>query len=773
MFTRLTTLFSLFAILLQLPTVLAGSTPPASGITNKPKPCPTCQSGVEPNGIDRLDLLSGFGRHTQVSPFQPLRGSLLKGVNVNFVNTATGNLSFAVTDISVGSAVPVMFQRTYVSDRQEDFGLGIGWSFAFIDRFEINADTATLTDATGKRSFRHDGQSNRFIPLADDANENRQFELTDSNTIVERDSPLNRIYEKIGKYYVLTEIHGPQGINILIDHDERGNPTRIANKPGAAITLEWVGAKQPHLVGVVDNAGHRITFRLEGHMLRGFIDPNGAEWTYEYSGGMLSRVTDPMGRRLLRARYDRDDHAIEVGNNVSLNRYEYQGFTTNASTRTIITDALGAVTTYEHNARGALVAIKDDEGKTLSFEYTAANRPARIRDSANEARFAYDAQNRLLSQATNGSLERAYEYGVDGKPSSITEGSERTDLILDARRQIISSQSSDAARSYTAHYNEQGQMSSLKSAGREVSFGYDSNGNKTSISYADGRLYSFQYDGVGQLISRQLPSGLSLFDERDARGALITERDNQGHALTVEYDAGGAPMAYTRADGTRMSVVRDSIGRVTSLTDFDGKERRFDYDGRGALTDYTDAKGNHRKYQYDHRGRLRTIVDDAGVTTKVERDERGRIRRLISERTLKGDASGGRLQSLVDRRWAHATLLQDDPPIPPLDAILDKIITDTWEPYGYGGSGGYKHPPLRATDSGDGSGGGTDPIDCAMALTGCFLGILLYPALVGALIAACPETFGLTCFAALVALVGTPLLAMLQCARAYHICNLG
>jgi hypothetical protein len=26
--------------------------------------------------------------------------------------------------------------------------------------------------------------------------------------------------------------------------------------------------------------------------------------------------------------------------------------------------------------------------------------------------------------------------------------------------------------------------------------------------------------------------------------------------------------------------------------------------------------------------------------------------------------------------------------MPPLDEILDKIITDLWEPYGYGGTGG-------------------------------------------------------------------------------------
>jgi YD repeat-containing protein len=378
----------------------------------------------------------------------------------------------------------------------------------------------------------------------------------------------------------------------------------------------------------------------------------------------------------------------------------------------------------------------------------------------------------LQTLSTNGTVERAYDYGGDGKPASITEGSEHTELMLDARGQVISSQSSDPARSYTATYNEQGQISLFKSGGREALFRYDSNGHKASISYNDGTFYGFQYDAAGHLLSRQFSSGLSLVDERDARGALISEKDNRGHAIFVEYDAGGSPKAYTRADGSRTSVVRDEIGRVTSLTGFDGKERKFKYDARGALTDYTDSKGKHQTYRYDRRGRLQAIIYDAGVTATIERDERGHIRRLRTERTPSNsvNASGQRLQSLVTRRWAHATFLQDDPPLPPPDEILDKIITDIWAPYGYGGAGGPRHPPLLAAEDPDGTGGGTQDIDCAIALTTCFTLILLYPVLVGALIAACPETFGLTCFGALVAMVATPLLGILACAKAYRIC---
>ena len=410
----------------------------------------------------------------------------------------------------------------------------------------------------------------------------------------------------------------------------------------------------------------------------------------------------------------------------------------------MVTDPLGAATVYEQTDRGALAAVKNDEGYSMRVEYNAANRPVRISDSrGQEITFGYDAQNRLLGQSSNGAVDRAYSFGADGRRSSIVEGTERTDLTLDARGQIIAAQSSDPARSYTATYDSHGAVTQLKSKNRQISYVYDGQGNETALTFSDLGRFSYERDTVGRVAAAHFPSGLSLFNEYDARGAFIKQSDNRGNAVTVQRDASGAPIAYIRADGKQMRAVRDEAGRVVTDTDFDGNVRSFKYNVRGALIDYT-ARGKHRKFEYDHRGRLSAIVDDNGITRKVERDERGHIRRLSYSPTARLSAFGlqvgpGPFRPLVDRRWAHAPALQDPPP----DCCDDPIITDIWAPYWPGGSpgGGLVHGPLLdgPTDGGTSGGPSVETRQqciarhilscdlqfgaCLLAATGIFIGV--------------------------------------------------
>lgn len=162
-------------------------------------------------------------------------------------------------------------------------------------------------------------------------------------------------------------------------------------------------------------------------------------------------------------------------------------------------------------------------------------------------------------------------------------------------------------------------------------------------------------------------------------------------------------------------AVRDEAGRIIEETDFDGNVRRFAYNARGALIDYT-VRGKHRKFEYDHRGRLNAIVYDEGVTKSVQRDERGQIRGVSyapSARPGAFNLQAGSFRSLVDRRWAHASVLQD----PPFDVgDGDVIVTDTWAPYwpgsGGGAGGNNVHPPLQATGTEGGGGGGETRQQC-------------------------------------------------------------
>lgn len=612
--------------------------------------------------------------------------------------------------------MPLAFQRTYVSDRSEDIGLGVGWSFMFTDRINLNGDKATLTGINGTTNFRREGQGQRFVLRNDQPGVHQEFEVADSVTIIERAQEVRRVYKKIGDTYHLVQITAPGEISVLISHDVSGKISRVASEPGGSLTFQWSGGREPRLLAVADNAGERVSFTQNGRSLRSIIDANGSEWTYDYMSGRLRQANDPLGRVLLQMRYDKSGHVTSAGDGIGVTRYGYRFGSSEVSRRTVVTDPLNATTFYEQTDLGALASVSDDQGHSVHVEYNAANRPTKIWDSAgNEMTFGYDGQNRLLTQSTNGSIDHAYSFSAKGQLSSSTDGTERTDVTLDSRGQAAGIQTSDPQGGYTATFDKHGALTQLKSEKREVTFERDAQGRETSATYSDIGRFSFARDAAGRVNTMRFPSGLAVFNEYDANGAFTKQSDSRGRSVTVQRDFSGAPTVYIRADGKQMRAVRDGAGRVIEDTDFDGNVRRLAYNARGGLTDYT-VRGQHRKFAYDLEGRLSAIIDDDGTTRKVERDERGRIQRLriaVRGRSIAFNPQAAPLQSLVDRRWAHTSTLQDPPPPPP-DEVLDVITIDIWAPYypGIGPGGGNQHPPLLAAPGDGGDGGGETRQQC-------------------------------------------------------------
>lgn len=491
---------------------------------------------------------------------------MFEGAPINFVSTATGHLAFAVTDLQLNALLPIMFQRVYASDRRdEDRGLGAGWSFIFDDRIRLEGDRAVMETGAGARiEFQYDGASGSYRLRRDETGAHQSFTVRDGATITEEIAGLTRTYTRTGDVYRLTQITDAHDNQINIRLDGRGNITRIAGVGGASLTLDWSNGQNARLVSVADNTGRRVHFDHAGGNLRRTFDPAGTEWTYHYANGRLTRAVDPMNRLLLRARYDRAGRATEAGDAVGMNNYEYDS--SPISRRTIVTDPAGARTIFEHLEAGAFAAMSDDEGRTARIEYNAANRPVRVSDSlGDEMNLTYDSENRLLRQQGSDGTDKSFAYDERGRLVSTTEAGVRTDFVLDERGQIVGANGTDATRSYRATHNARGQTTSLQSGNRTVNFEYDARGNQTAFTYSDVGRFETERDAAGRAIMERLPSGLTHFNEYDARGFLSGQRDNRGRAVTIERDASGAPVGLVRADGRQMRAVRDAAGRVVQV----------------------------------------------------------------------------------------------------------------------------------------------------------------------------------------------------------------
>ena len=632
MHKRLATLIT-FTLSLSL---LLGGVPfkSASALTNPPTPnkgktscaaCPLRPGGAQADGIG-ADL-STLGRRTQVQSLLPVQVSVLDGARLNFVSTSNGSLAFAVNDLEISGLMPLFFQRVYTSDRDEDAGLGVGWSFVFDDRIKVEGETATLTTGTGEViAFRRGGDGKHFVPKAGGPGLHQSFDMADADTINEQAAGLARTYKKLGGAYRLARIADPNDNSIDIHFDDRGNVVRIANG-GGSLSLNWKEGKYPELLYVADNTGRRVSFRQDGQRLRAVTDPAGAQWSYDYAGGQLTKAADPLGRVLLRVRYDKAGRAVEAGGAAGAYLFDYDSTSDAVSRRTIITDPVGAKTVFTHNEHGALTAIGDEEGQLAGIEYNDANRPVRVSDSlGNETRLTYDSQNRLLRQSSGDGVEKSYTYDERGRISSITDGNTRTEYTLDARGNTMAVRGGDPAASYDATRNARGQLTALASkGGRAVSFEYDASGNETALTYSDAGRFEKEYDAAGRKVAERLPSGLSYAYGYDARGQLTKQSDNRGRSVTLERDASGALVGVAAADGRWVRATRDEAGRIVALAKSSGKSRHFAYDARGALVGYTDARGKHRTLTYDRRGRLRGIFDSDGASIRYDYDRAGRL----------------------------------------------------------------------------------------------------------------------------------------------------
>jgi RHS repeat-associated protein len=145
--------------------------------------------------------------------------------------------------------------------------------------------------------------------------------------------------------------------------------------------------------------------------------------------------------------------------------------------------------------------------------------------------------------------------------------------------------------------------------GHITAYGYDENGNVTSVVYNDGALESFDYNSDGtldQFTDRRgsstqyeysgnilgLPSAILRAAPGSQPGAAPTV------ATTFTYDAMGNLRRVDTPEGTFTENSYDALYRVTARSD-SGLETSFKYDLNSNLTLSTDPEGKKSHYGYD------------------------------------------------------------------------------------------------------------------------------------------------------------------------------
>ena len=499
----------------------------------------------------------------------------------------------------------------------------------------------------------------------------------------------------------------PDGSQWRFAHDALSRLTATTDPTGGV----WSRAYDPagHLVATVDPTGVRVGVNLDQGANQVEVGDGDSSYGYDRCG-RLTTVTDPLGG-VVTVGYDVDGQAVtqtlptgEVARSVfdacgrlvehtapgagtSSWGYDLAGRVvawtnpqTGRSTYTYdpagqlltATDGNGGVTRYASDVLGRTVEVVNPLGGVTRREFDAMNRCISETDPLGRTTTAgYDGAGRLAWQESADGRRTTWTYDAAGRPAGMAvDGRTVTALTRDLRRRTVtitdSSDPSGRVAEHVLEWNRRGQMTRRSRDGRAVTWGYDADGRRTSMTTPDGSTTAYGYDAAGRLAWLDHTTlGRAAFD-RDAAGRIISAV--AGGLIQSWEHRDGFVVGHTITDGdgaSRTEIGRDGQGRVVQVSKGDGFDRsvteygydgacqlvssrtragigtatgRWVYDAAGRLVSETidneverssngvsgPAGSRTRKHVYDVAGQLLSTVDADGGQTRYEYDRAGR-----------------------------------------------------------------------------------------------------------------------------------------------------
>jgi len=413
-----------------------------------------------------------------------------------------------------------------------------------------------------------------------------------------------RVYDALGNLVGVTDFAG-RTTTLVYDAMDRLVSKVVPGGVTTAYAYDAAGRR-------TQAGGDRYAYDLRGRLVR----------ETKSSGAVLDYVRDPSGRvTSLSAPHGSATYAYDA-------RGRMASVTGGAGTTTYAYDAVGNVTVVAHpngvvestayDARNRPVSIAHagPGGAIAAFAYTldAAGRRMRVDESgpatdARTVRYGYDAADRLTSEQIEmpgqPAFAIAYTYDAAGNRLKMVRGGTTTDYAYDVDDRLLSQ----------------------TTGGTPVAYGWDANGNLAS-RIAGASVHSYAHDAEDRLVTVSGPSGTVAYDYdadgmriRRSAGGVTTDYLLDKALPASTCPCGPSPpgaMAQVIAETTGASIVSYTYGlakldRVVPGVGADTFLRDAQHSVRGLTT----AAGvANDRYTYDAFG---VELAASGTTADVDR----------------------------------------------------------------------------------------------------------------------------------------------------------
>jgi RHS repeat-associated protein len=334
--------------------------------------------------------------------------------------------------------------------------------------------------------------------------------------------------------------------------------------------------------------------------------------TTGYQCGQLNAVTNAAGQLTTYNVYNAHGQVTQLTdpNNVFTTlAYDLrQRLTDRCVGGTLPTCSGGEKTTYEYWPTGLLKKVTLPDASFVSYTYDAAHRLTAITDGlGNHINYTLDAMGNRTATATYDPLNvlstaSSKVYNTLGQLSQQI-GAAGTAAVTTAfgydNNGNQTTINAPLSRNTTNQYDELNRLKQVTDPATGITlFGYDANDNLASVTDPLTKVTSYTYTGFGDLKTQTSPATGVTTNTYDSGGNLATSTDARNVVSSYSYDA-----------LNRVSSVAYTLGASTDQTIFYGYD--VGANGKGRLTSASDA--NHGMgWQYDALGRVTSKSQTVG-----------------------------------------------------------------------------------------------------------------------------------------------------------------
>ncbi len=587
-------------------------------------------------------FLNELSDRRRLNTFFPNEQSAFYGVQVRYVNSSRGNLTFVRRDLVTIGRIPIVLARVYDSSLQSGSDFGPGWRLSLAETITRRSDgTLSYVDDSASE-LKLVPQGGGYVPAGAGPTDIASVEASGEAMRITHRSGWIKQFISIDGRFRLTAIRDRYGNAVAIRYSGQ-KLSRIEGQNGRFVAIERDDTGRVRRA--TDDQRREVSYAYDRRgQLEIVTDLGGYRWRHQYDAlGHLQSVIDPRDVTIVEVTFDSKHRARTVQILGVEYRYDYQ------KGDTLITDEARRVTRVSHNRYGMATTVTNPNGFTTEVVLDQDNRvSALLHNGTPRATLTYDPSGRIdtlnrLEAGDGVEVARKSDDGMSGVPLRKHESEDPRQYEYTPQGDLRSVTRSGERTVYD--HNADGQIEAIQSPRGTTTLRYFPDGKLKSIQYDDGALHEFRYNALG-------------FRER-------VERSDGTHTA-YHYDAAGN---LTHADGHQHNAHTSVGAQSYDINDYNQPETIL-FEGGDTLKVTYDASGNPEtittsdpevpvlEYLYDHTDRVVAVQDgDAISGSYIYEDTEPDLRIQLDDGTMRvasglvrHSASIGDLLSIVYTR---------------------------------------------------------------------------------------------------------------------------